>query len=276
MRVAEYQGMRIALAVVSAAALLALAACSSDEPEVPQVSGSEASASVAGQSETPSEEPPPGPTNEDLRRFVELAVSGNPTDLERAKRMTAPESGARAVITVWHARYSAAQQAGYDLPEQDTVNGGDGAFEVCSKEPPCQTWNGFKAKGDLIADFAIDRERMRERVILGSKKKYEFGGLATARLIGSYRFVSDGSLGIYLEVTARADVTFGWDSDAYVGPNGAQVGIAEVTVPGTLRSGATAIIAYYLPTAELGGDLFLTAVEDGGAQRDEDATIHTG
>jgi len=81
----------------------------------------------------------------------------------------------------------------------------------------------FKAQGDLIADFSIDGNRMKNRVILGSNKTFPLGDLATARLIGSYKFSSDGSLGIFLEVSAKANVTFGWDSDAYVGPNGAQV-----------------------------------------------------
>jgi hypothetical protein len=273
-------GMRIALAVVSSVALIALTACSNDEPEVPQVSPREAEASVAVPPiESPAEEPE-GPSDEDLRQFVELVSTNQPNDMKRALDLTAPDSAARAVVTVWNARYTATQQAGYDLPEPRTVTDGDGdgdgSFEVCSKEPPCQTYSAFTAQGDLIADFAIDGKRIRDRVILGSKKKYTIGDLATARLIGSYKFASDGSLGIFLEVTARADVTFGWDSDAYVGPDGAQVGTNAVEGPGTLRSGARAIVAYYFPKAQLGGDLFITAVEDGGAQRDENATIQTG
>lgn len=269
-------GMRIALAVVTSVAILALTACGSDEPEVPQVSPSDAEASVAApQSESPTEEPE-GPSDEELRQFVELINTNQPDDMKRALDLTAPGSAASAVVTVWHARYTAGQQAGYELPEPREVTGGDGRFKVCSNEPPCQAFGAFKAQGDLVADFAIDGKRIKDRVILGSKTKYKIGDLATARLIGSYKFASDGSLGIYLEVTTRADVILGWDSDGYVGPDGAQVGMTEVTVPGTLRSGARAIIAYYFPTAELGGDLFITAVEDGGAQRDEDATIPTG
>lgn len=268
--------MRTLAAVVSTVAILALAACGGDEPEVPQVSPSEAEASVAApQSESPTEEPE-GPSDEELRQFVELVSTSQPDDIKRALDLTAPGSAAHAVVTVWHARYTAGQQAGYDLPEPREVTGSDGRFKVCADEPSCQTYGAFKAQGDLIADFAIDGKRIKDRVVLGSKTKYKIGDLATARLIGSYKFASDGSLGIYLEVTTRADVILGWDSDAYVGPDGAQVGMTEATVPGTLRSGASAIVAYYFPPAELGGELFITAVEDGGAQRDEDATIPTG
>lgn len=268
--------MRIALAVVSSVALIALTACSSDEPGVTQVSPSEADASeVDPPSESPAEEQE-GPSEEDLRQFVELLTTNQPDDVKRALDLTAPGSSARAVVVVYTARYTATEQAGNDLGEPRTVTGGDGSFEVCSKEPPCQTFEDFKAQGDLIADFSIDGKRIRDQVILGSKKMYSIGDLATARLIGSYKFVSDGSLGIFLEVNARAAVTFGWDSDAYVGPDGAQVGMNGMEGPGTLRSGASAIVAYYFPKAELGGDLFITAVEDGGAQRDEQATIQTG
>ena len=147
---------------------------------------------------------------------------------------------------------------------------------MCLKKPPCQTWSGFRAEGDLIADFAIDKKRMRGRVVLGTKKQYQIGDWATARLIGSYKFVSNGGVGIYLEVTAKTDVTLGWDSDAYVGPDGAQVGMSGIEAPGTLRSGARATVGYYFPEAELGGDLYMLAVEDGGAQRDENMTINTG
>lgn len=268
--------MRIAHAVISSVTLIALAACGSDEPDAQQVPPSEAEASVAGSaSESPTEEPQ-GPSDEALRQFVELVSTNQPDDMKRALDLTAPDSAARAVVTVWHARYTATQQAGYDLGDPRTVGGGDGSFDVCSKEPPCQTYSAFKSQGDLIADFAIEGKRMRDQVILGSKKKYAVGDLATARLIGSYKFASDGSLGIFLEVTAHADVTLGWETDAYVAPDGAQVSMNGVEVPGTLRPGARATVAYYFPRAQLGGDMFITAVEDGGAQRDENVTIETG
>lgn len=268
--------MRIAQVVVSSIALVVLTACSSDDPEVPQVSPSEAEASVVNTpSETPAQEPT-GPSDEDLRQFIDLVNTNRPDDVKKALAFTAPDSAARAVVTVWQARYTATEQAGYDLGEPSTVTGGEGSFEVCSKEPPCQTWGVFKAQGDLIADFAIDGKPMQDRVILGSKKKIKIGDLGTARLIGSYKFVSNGGVSVFLEVNASADVTFGWDSDAYVAPDGAQVGTSAVEGPGTLRSGARAIVAYYFPKAQLGGDLFITAVEDGGAQRDENVTIQTG
>lgn len=268
--------MRIAHAVLSSAAILALTACGSDGPEVPQANRSEAEASVAvPQNESPTEEPD-GPSADELRQFVELVNTNQPDDMKRALKFTAPASAARAVVTIWHARFTSGQQAGFDLPDARAVSGRDGRFEVCSNETPCQTYGAFKAQGDLIADFAIDGKRIRDLVILGSKEQHPLGDLATARLIGSYKFASDGSLGIFLEITARADVTFGWDSDGYVAPDGAQVGTNSFTGPSTLRSGARATVAYYLPTAQLGGDLFITAVEDGGAQRHENATIHTG
>jgi hypothetical protein len=271
--------MRIGPALVSIVAMVALTACgSNNEPSASQVSTNEAEASVAApEPESPSEGPveSEAPTDDDLRKFVDLISTNQPTDLKRALKLTAPGSAAHSVVTVWHARYAAGEQAGFELPEPRTVTGSDGSFDVCSTDS-CQTYGTFLAQGPLIADFALDGKRIRDRVILGSKKVYSIGDLATARLIGSYRFVSDGSLAVYLEVTARTNVTFGWSGDSYVGPDGAQVGMTEATSPGTLRPGARAIIAYYFPTARLGGDIFITAVEDGGAQRDVDVTIPTG
>lgn len=268
--------MRTSLAVISSVAILALTACGGDDPEeVGQVAPGETKASVADPPSEAASEVPVGPTDEDLRQFVELLSTNQPNDVMQALKMTSKGSAAHAVLTVWNARDTASQTAGNDSSEPSTIAGSDGSFEVCSKEPPCQTWSGFKADGDLIAEFAIDGKRMRDRVILGPKRQFQIGGLATTRLIGSYKFVSTGGVGIYLEVTAKADVTLGWDSDAYVGPDGAQVGTNGVDSPGTLRSGAKAIIGYYFPEAELGGELYITAVEDGGAQRDENVTIQT-
>src|SRR5215207_10159123 len=107
-------GMRIVLAAVSTVAILALAACSSDEPEVPQVAPSEADASVADSPSESASEEPVGPTDEDLRRFVELVSTDRPDGALQALKMTAKGSSARAVVTVWHARYTASQTAGND------------------------------------------------------------------------------------------------------------------------------------------------------------------
>lgn len=274
--------MRAAFAALAIASLLAFAGCggANDEPEVPQASGSEAEASVAGQeTETSTEtDEPEGPTDEDVRMFVDLISSNKLEDQQRALQLTAPNSSANAALTVWIARDTAYQQAGGEEAKPRRVSGSGGKFKVCSKEPPCQIYAGFKAEGDLIADFMIDGKRMRDRVILGSKKKYAVGGLATARLVGSYEYVSSGGLVIVLEVTARSDVSFGWSTDAYVSPNGTQLSTTSTITPGTLRSGARALVYYYYEAeaADLGGDLYVTAVEDGGAQRDAEVKIPTG
>jgi hypothetical protein len=272
--------MRSAFAATLSVVILGLTSCGGGDPEsrVPQAAPSEADASLV---ESPSESATAeaesvGPTDEDLRQFVELLSKGTPNDTIQALKMTSKGSVANAVLTIYKARDTASQTAGNGESKPDTIIGGDGTFQVCSKKPPCQTWTGFKAEGNLIADFTIDGKRMGDRVILGSKKQYQFGDLATARLIGSYKFVSTGGVGIYLEVNAKAAVTLGWDSDAYVGPDGAQVSSSAVDSPGTLRPGASAIVGYYFPEAKLGGDVYLLAVEDGGAQRDENITIKTG
>lgn len=271
----QHVRMRTRVSVLLSTFVFALTACGGDDSPAPQVAPSEAEASVAASPSESTVEEPKGPSDDDLRQFVQAITETQPDEVKQALDLTAPGSAARAIATVFVARWTAAQQAGFDLPEASSITGEDGRFEAC-REDSCQVFADFKAQGDLIADFSIDGNRMKNRVILGSNKTFPLGDLATARLIGSYKFSSDGSLGIFLEVSAKANVTFGWDSDAYVGPNGAQVGINEVTVPGTLRAGGRAIVAYYLPTAELGGDLFVTAVEDGGAQRDVTTTIPTG
>lgn len=271
-------GMRNALAAISTFAILATAGCSGsdDKSDVPQVGPSESGPSVV---DSPSQSPTPepvGPTDEDLRKFVELISTNDPDDTMKAYKMTAKGSVARAVLTVYHARDTASQTAGRDTSEPSTITGGQGTFKVCSKEPPCQKWSDFKAKGELIADFSIDKKVMRDRVILGSQRQIRIGDLATARLIGSYKFVSSGGVAVFLEMTAKANVTLGWDTDVYVDPDGAQVAMSALDAPGTLRSGARAVVGYYFPEAELGGEAYLLAVEDGGAQRDENFTIKTG
>lgn len=272
--------MRAALVSLLVGSALALTAgCGGDQkPAAPQVSGREADASVAGESSPSVEQEPVGPTDEDLRQFVELSDTNDPSDTAKALRLTAPNSAANAVLTVWLARDKARQLAGGEAAQPSRITGGDGRFKVCSKEPPCQVFSGFKAKGDLIADFAIDGHGMRDRVILGSSKKYRVGDLATARLIGSYESVSTGGVSIVFDISARTDVTFGWTSDAYVNPNGTQLSPSDTITPGTLRAGSKATIYYYLDAeaAELGGDLYMTAVEDGGAQRDVEVKIPTG
>lgn len=270
--------MHSSIAVILTVAILALTGCSGseNEPGVPQVGPSESDVSVA---ESPSEsasEQPVGPTDEDLRKFVELISANDPDDTMKALKMTAKGSVARAVLTMYVARDTASQTAGNNMSDPSTITGGDGTFKVCSKEAPCQKWSNFKAEGDLIADFSIDKKVMRDRVILGTKKELRIGDLATARLIGSYKFVSSGGVAVFLEVKAKANVTLGWDSDVYVAPDGAQVAMSGLDAPGTLRAGGRAIVGYYFPEAELGGDAYLLAVEDGGAQRDENFTIKTG
>ena len=114
--VMEHGAMRMASAALTIATILALTSCGDgdDRSDVPQVASSQADASVA---DSPSESPttePAGPTGEELRLFVELLTTNQPDDAMQAFKMTAKVSAARAVVTVWHARYMASQMAGND------------------------------------------------------------------------------------------------------------------------------------------------------------------
>lgn len=255
----------------AATLLLTASACSSDDPEVPQVTGSEASASVAGETE-PSSNAPSGPTHEDLDRFFDAVASADPVRLQKVLRMTADGSLAKAWLTMYRARSLASQQAGDQWPVDKVTTNGD-EYKLCSKGH-CDTFR-VKARGTQLADLTINRKSLKGRIILGSKKTYRVGDLVTLRLIGSYRLVSTGDLVIAVEATAHTNVTLGWTSDAYVGPDGVQGSPSSTTGPGTLRADARGTYVYAIPQAKVGGDLYITAVEDGGAQRDATATIHT-
>lgn len=264
---------RLNLAALTLAVLFAATACNDEEPKVPQVSGDNASASIVDDSESPAPEQD-GPTAEELDKFFAQIASLEPDKMKRAMRLTAEGSVARAWLTMYHARSLASQQSG-DPWDPATSSRTDDGYKVCFEKADCARYT-VKARGDLVADVTIDGKPLKKRLILGSAKKIPVGDLVTVRLIGSQSLVSSGDLVIALEATAKASVTLGWSSDGYVGPDGVQSATSGTTGPSPLRAGATSIFVYVVPDAKIGGDLYITAVEDGGAQRDATATIPTG
>lgn len=256
---------------VLACLLLVVPACGEDGPEFPQVSEGDASASVVDDTESASTAPR-GPSQEDLDRFFDSVASAEPERLQKALAMTADGSNAEAWLRMYRARSLASQQAGEPWTAANVTTTGQ-RYKLCRKND-CDVF-GVKARGDRIADLTINGNGLKGRIILGSRKPYPVEGLVTLRLIGSYKLISTGDLVIAVEAVAHADVTLGWTSDAYVGPDGVQGSPSATTGTSTLRNGATGTYVYTIPDAKIGGDLYVTAVEDGGAQRDATATIPT-
>lgn len=251
------------LALILALAIVLLAACGGGDDAVPQGEPGAAAASTAG-GEGSEAAKADGPSDEDLRKLFEALTNQTPVNMKAASRLTAPGSVAEAYVRHQGAVAQAEADGGDSGSTQVFADKGDREFTSCDEAgKECTTWADVVAEGDKVASFTTNGKPLGPRILIGGKRKFDVGGLGSARLISAY-VSTGGDLWITLDIRNASQGSLAIESrTAYRAKSGRQSSAGTVAGPSSLLPDSRATYALYVTGGRLGGDLHLEMFSEG-------------
>lgn len=224
---------------------LALAGCSNAPLSAPTDS---ATAAVARSSNTPTSEPQSeeaSPSGEELKAYFEALATDDPNRMLDAKDLAAPDSNAEAYAIYLSASAQAQRDGGLQKPPSNASKI-EGGFSLCpavvATGEGCFKYTNIEHDGDRIANFNAGGTPISDRLALGNGKSQPLGEIGQAKLIASYKTISD-NVAIVFEVVSKSNGLF--LVATYVAPNGRQSESAASNGPMNLSYGSFDNYVFY-------------------------------
>lgn len=197
----------------------------------------------------------------DFRTYFEGIASGDPNTIGGVSDLAAPGSQAAAYITYYTAASKAARDSGFPF-DREIVNEVDDGFMMCPEghaaDNSCMTYTNLQTAGSHLVDFDISGTPLSGRLALGDGEFHSLGDLGSARLIASYKSVSNNVVVVF-DVTSTSENL--WLDASYTGPDG-RTSQPTMTHRTQLPNGGSGTVAFYFKGSVFGGTVLIRPSSD--------------
>lgn len=247
---------RQALALVAVAGM-ALAGCSSNEPNAAPVAATSPAASTAPATTTTTTEAPEPLSKDDIEQFAETAwVDGDP---EGAKDFVVPGSPADRYLDFQLAALKAEAASGYDAADVDTTVEWDDDVLVMKdddgKDGGTYRLKNWKGQDGKVSTWTQRNFEIGTHLAKPARKS---GGVADVELLGGW--ANQNSLFLVFDIKAKRNLKIGYDT-SYVDADHRATDSSSVLAADTLKKGSKNYVLVLFDKAQIGGRVDL-AFED--------------